>query len=70
MPEIEPSGFNARLRLLAAPVLGRLVLAILPMGAAMPAERVPSPRTAHRVGAILKHIPPDAQIAARYAYYR
>ncbi len=40
------------------------------MGAAMPAERVPSPRTAHRVGAILKHIPPDAQIAARYAYYR
>lgn len=24
---------------------------------------------AHRVGAILRHIPPDAQIAARYAYY-
>ncbi len=26
-------------------------------------------RTAHRVGAILKHVPPDAQIATRYAYY-
>ncbi len=26
-------------------------------------------RTAHRVGVILKHIPPDAQIATRYAYY-
>lgn len=26
-------------------------------------------RTAHRVGAILRHVPPDAQIATRYAYY-
>jgi hypothetical protein len=26
-------------------------------------------RTAHRVGAILKHVPHDAQIATRYAYY-
>jgi hypothetical protein len=26
-------------------------------------------RTAHRVGAILKHVPQDAQIATRYAYY-
>ena len=26
-------------------------------------------RTAHRVGAILKHVPPDAQIVTRYAYY-
>ena len=26
-------------------------------------------RTAHRVGAILKHVPLDAQIATRYAYY-
>jgi hypothetical protein len=26
-------------------------------------------RTAHRVGAILKHVPPDAQIATRYAFY-
>jgi hypothetical protein len=25
-------------------------------------------RTAHRVGAILRHVPPDAQIATRYAY--
>lgn len=26
-------------------------------------------RTADRVGAILRHVPPDAQIATRYAYY-
>ena len=26
-------------------------------------------RTAQRVGAILRHVPPDAQIATRYAYY-
>ena len=26
-------------------------------------------RTAHRVGAILRHVPPDAPIATRYAYY-
>ena len=26
-------------------------------------------RTAHRVGAILRHVPPDAQIATRYAHY-
>ncbi len=26
-------------------------------------------RTAHRVGGILRHVPPDAQIATRYAYY-
>jgi hypothetical protein len=26
-------------------------------------------RTAHRVGAILRHVPPDDQIATRYAYY-
>jgi hypothetical protein len=26
-------------------------------------------RTSHRVGAILKHVPPDAQIATRYAFY-
>lgn len=26
-------------------------------------------RTAHGVGAILRHVPPDAQIATRYAYY-
>jgi hypothetical protein len=26
-------------------------------------------RTANRVGAILRHVPPDAQIATRYAYY-
>jgi hypothetical protein len=26
-------------------------------------------RTAHRVGSILKHVPPDEQIATRYAFY-
>jgi hypothetical protein len=26
-------------------------------------------RTAHRVGAILRHAPSEAQIATRYAYY-
>ncbi|WP_155058458.1 argonaute/piwi family protein [Streptomyces blattellae] len=26
-------------------------------------------RTAYRVGSILKHVPPDARIATRYAYY-
>ncbi|MDA8319140.1 MAG: hypothetical protein M0030_04915 [Actinomycetota bacterium] len=33
-------------------------------------ERDPlTPRTAHCVGAILRHVPPDAQIATRDAYY-
>lgn len=64
---IRPAGTTTDLNAAATDVLA---LSKMNWNNAQLDERDPlTLRTAHRVGAILKHVPPDAQIATRYAFY-
>ena len=66
-PLLRPAGDGTDLQAVGADVMA---LSKMNWNNAQLDERDPlTLRTARQVGAILRHVPPDAQIATRYAYY-